>query len=336
MTDLWLAVDGGNTKTDAIVLDACGEVVGRGRAGNVDLSGVVSEQAAATQLVMAVTDALAEAQVDAAQLRHAAFRLAGIDWPEDVLVWRDVLTRSFPALGSYSVDNDAFGPLRLVAPDGVGISVVLGTGPAVAARNTDGHACSLGWWLREPLGAVGLGEAALARVYRARLGMAPPTAMTAAVLEHFGDPDPEALLHAFTHRGHTRGWPEVASLAPLVCALAVAGDSDADAIVLDQAHLVARYVVAVAVEADLLNSEVPIAFAGSVLAAPESPVAAALREELSRVLPRSTAVVAVGPPVNGVALEALAETGQPYGSAVVDRLISRGRVDSRRRSLGDR
>ena len=86
---LLLGVDGGNTKTVAIVATGDGTIVGAGRAGRSDIYNTPDEEAALDEICHAVIQALSEASATATDLAAGVFSMAGADWPEDV----DFLTR---------------------------------------------------------------------------------------------------------------------------------------------------------------------------------------------------------------------------------------------------
>jgi N-acetylglucosamine kinase-like BadF-type ATPase len=73
---LLLGVDGGNTKTVALVARLDGTIVGAGRAGCADIYGAESPEAAVAEIVSAVEGALAESGEDVEELQAAAFSLA--------------------------------------------------------------------------------------------------------------------------------------------------------------------------------------------------------------------------------------------------------------------
>src|SRR5213078_4437277 len=72
-----LAVDGGNTKTLAVVCDADGRTLGAGRAGCGDIYGASSPDAAIDAIVTACGQALEGAGARAADVQAAVFSLAG-------------------------------------------------------------------------------------------------------------------------------------------------------------------------------------------------------------------------------------------------------------------
>ena len=78
-----LGVDGGNTKTLAAVADASGRTRGAGTGGTADIYNAATPDDAIDAIEAAVSEALAEAGIAAAELDAAVFSLAGADWPED-------------------------------------------------------------------------------------------------------------------------------------------------------------------------------------------------------------------------------------------------------------
>src|SRR5215207_3134038 len=99
-----LGVDGGNTKTLALVARDDGVILGTGRAGCGDIYGASSPAAAIAEIENAVNAALREAGIEHDELSAGAFSLAGADWPEDFNLLEDAMrarghgcvTRRFP------------------------------------------------------------------------------------------------------------------------------------------------------------------------------------------------------------------------------------------------
>jgi N-acetylglucosamine kinase-like BadF-type ATPase len=83
-----LAVDGGNTKTIALVAGLDGTILGTGRAGCSDIYNADHNRARAMQIALdniedAVMTALRAAGAEPGDLVAGVFGLAGADWPED-------------------------------------------------------------------------------------------------------------------------------------------------------------------------------------------------------------------------------------------------------------
>ncbi|MBK8021405.1 MAG: hypothetical protein IPK19_08220 [Chloroflexi bacterium] len=78
---LLLGVDGGNTKTIAILAAEDGTILGAGRSGCSDIYGAPSPAAAVEELERSVDAALTEAGRARSEVMTACFSLAGADWP---------------------------------------------------------------------------------------------------------------------------------------------------------------------------------------------------------------------------------------------------------------
>lgn len=318
----FLAVDAGNSKTVALVTDGEGAVLGRGRGGCGDIYGAPSPDDAVAAVVGAVDEALAGARLGPRDVRSAAFRLAGVDYPEDAEFWDDRLRGRLSGIGRWSIANDALASLRLVDGSGVAVSITVGTGPAVAARSADGRQEWSGMFVFDDLGGAGLGHAALEAVCRAWMGIAPATTLTTALCTLYEVPDAWALRHAFTRRFGARPRSDLWRAARPVLAAAGAGDAVALGIVRDQAQAFVRYAqwCARRVGVDLASGDLPVLLNGSVATSEHPAMREALAAELARVAPAARVVTATAPPLSGVVLDALAEGGVPVGPDLLARV----------------
>ena len=200
---LVLGVDGGNTKTLAVVAGADGSILSVARGGCTDVYGAGGAAAALDELGRVVREVCEAAGVLPRNLHRAAFCLAGADWPEDNDLYRNELASRL-GLDRPIVLNDGFGALYAGTEDGMGVSVACGTYLAIAARSPDGRTWHSFSWA-EPGGAHGLGSLALRATYRADLGLEPATTLTQEIPRTYGVDSAEALLHLFTRReGRTR------------------------------------------------------------------------------------------------------------------------------------
>jgi len=324
VTREFLAVDAGNSKTVAVVCTADGEITGRGRAGVGDIYAAPGAAAAVEQVGAAVRAALATAGTTLARIEHAAFRLAGIDWAADDVFWDAAVRATFPDLRSRSVKNDGFSMIRLASLSGSGVSVIAGTGPAIAARGPDGSEFSASWWIQEDIGGVGLGDAAFRAVIRADLGMEPATCLTTRLLDVFGCPDVATLLEVFTRRVEALPGPEKRRAARAVLAAADSGDPTAAGIVTGQGRAFAEYAAAAARRAGfhLATECIPVALGGSLMTSEHAVLRVATTRELARVIARVRVESTAAPPVVGAALDALAEGGTGPTEQVRSALIS--------------
>ena len=298
---LVLGVDGGNTKTVALVAQADGTVVGAGRAGCADLYGAVSPEAAIDAVAGAAQGALEAAGATGADLSAAVFCLAGADWPEDFELHRRELTARLALRRPPTIFNDAIATLRAGTPDAVGVGAVVGTGGAIAGRNAHGDTWHLGFW-PDGMAAGGIARAALRAVYRNGLGLDGPTTLTERACALYGVPDVLELLHRFHRRGPK---PAAVAMVPVVFEEAVAGDEVARGIIEADAS---RFADAVRTTAGRLALEAPYALvlAGGVL---RHPAAAMHADAIARGVPDAVAVRATWEPAAGALLLACDEVG---------------------------
>lgn len=323
MTSLHLAVDGGNSKTVAIVCTRSGHVLGAGVSGCGDIYGVADPKDAIAAVMEAVKTALAKSGVKCRHIISSAFRLAGVDWPEDEVYWKNALAHHLPDLNPVSIKNDGFAPLRCGSPkDGLGVAIVVGTGPAVAARASGERSWALSFWSQEPFGGTALGRAALRAVCRAELGIGQQTALKDVLLETYQVHSVEGLLHAFTRLERPRPKRELSRLAPTVLEWARAEDPVARAIISEQARGLADYaaVCAKAVDYDVRRDHFPIVMAGSVLLATNSPFADELMAAVKIAIPTGDPILSALPSVAGAALDAIAEAGYVVDETIVSSL----------------
>jgi len=276
---LILGVDGGNTKTVALVARPDGEIIGVGRAPCADIYNA-GEQAV-ENIVAAVRDA------GAGPFAAAAFSLAGVDWPEDAAYHREVLPARIALERTPFVVNDAIGGLRAGTRDGVGVAVVCGSSAACGAGAPGRRFWHASWWL-DLGGADELGRRGVQAIVRAELGLEQPTALTEAVLAFTALDSVEELLHAVTARE-----PPVRvhrdRLAPVVLDVADTGDAVALSIVETLGHGLGRYAAVAAHKVELDPAGHPLVLAGSVFRHPTSVLVDAVAAELPAAVPTRAA-----------------------------------------------
>jgi N-acetylglucosamine kinase-like BadF-type ATPase len=311
-----LGVDGGNSKTIALVARPDGTVVGMGRvAGNGDLYKVGLDQAVAVHRT-AVEAALAVAGLEAADVGAAVLSLAGADWPEDIA---DLTAAHEAWLPGARVVNDAIGALRAAVPSGPGVVVVCGTGTATGARGPDGSTWHSSFW-QETQGAHELGVRALRAIYRAELGIDPPTALTAAILAATGEPTAESVLHHASARGIANR-RDPAALAATLLEVAAAGDAAAGRIVARHGAALARTALAAARRVRIpLETAFPVALTGGVLRHESTVLPDAIAAELRSSAPSLEIVRPDVEPVVGALLLAFDAAAIPATPWVVERI----------------
>lgn len=315
-----LGVDGGNTKTLAVVGTLHGEIVGFGRGGCSDIYAASSTGAALAEVEKAVSGALNMAGVHTGDLAVGAFSMAGADWPDDFAFLHPALAeRGFGA--RIIIVNDALGALRAGSHDGTGVVVVCGTGTATAARSADGRVWHSSWW-QDVQGAHQLGSKALWAVYRAELGIGGPTSLTEAVLRYFERENVEEVLYEFTRRtGAVPSDARVSGLARVLLDAAQSGDSTARCIVEEHGAGLGNYALAAARRVGIEGTPFDLVLAGGVLRHPSRLLPNALIAQVYTTSPQARPVYSPFEPAIGALFLALEAAGVTVDEPLLSRLV---------------
>src|SRR5271166_6277546 len=269
-----LAVDGGASKTDVLLLDATGAVLGRAR-GAASNHQMVGLDAAMDNLDRAFGAALADANGagGAAGLPICAtgvYCLAGIDLAVDEeRVGGAVTARGWTTVTE--VRNDTFAVMRAGVTSGWGIGVVCGTGLNCVGMGPDGSTVrfpSLGELSGDfTPGGAWLGVRGLGLALRAGDGRGDPTVLQRAVPALFGLEDPEAVLEA----AYTGALPygRLPEIARVVLDAASAGDGPADGAVGLLVDEVVAMIAAAVRRLELGTSPVEVVVGGGVFENPD-------------------------------------------------------------------
>lgn len=311
-----LGIDAGNTKTIALVAQTDGAIVGFGRSGCGDIYGGGGEPALVA-IDEAATQALQMAQMERSTLRATIVSAAGADWPEDfAYLQAGLLKRN---LGQpLIIYNDGIGALRAGSPDGTGVVVAVGTGTATAARAADGQVWHTGFW-QEVQGSVELSRRTLWAVYRAALGIDPPTALTEVVLDFFGVTDVETILHQQTARQGKHPMPR-GKLARLLLDVADQGDETARRLVRTHGAALGDYALAAARRVGIAATPFWLVLTGGVLRHPSPLLRDAIVERVHTKSPQAQPVTSQFEPAIGALLLALEAASQPIGQAVLTQI----------------
>ncbi len=291
-----IGVDGGATKTDAVVLAGDGQVLGSGRAGgsNWESAGL---DGAVSAIALAVERALEQAGGARGEIAAAAFALAGVDWPGDYVHFEGALG-ALELGGRRLVTNDAFAALRAGVSGRTGCVSSAGTGAVAAGRNEAGEtARTMALGFGELGGAGEIVERAIWACARMREASGPGTALAAAFCAALGVRDLDDLFEAISRRGLAPG----AELAPLVLDVAAGGDGVARALLAEQGRSLADEVLGVARRLHMLGAPFELVVAGSVHLAGSASLDDAFAARIAELAPevqivplREPAVVGAG------------------------------------------
>jgi N-acetylglucosamine kinase-like BadF-type ATPase len=298
MSTFVVGVDGGTTKTIALVADDRGHILGAGRGGNSNWTGPDVEIPMAV-VITAVQEALRQARLNGDDVAVGVFCLAGADWPEDHERRQAVLERAGIAR-RVVVKNDSFGGLRAGTRRPYGVGIAAGTGTNTAIIAPDGREWAFGYYETYG-GAHSVAQEAIHAVLRAEDGRGAPTALTGLVLSKLGYPGVEAMLRAIVAGEIDHG--RYLSLCPLVFEVADAGDEIAVEIIVKQGLALAEYATAAIRRFDMQSLEFDVVLAGSVFKGQGPLLADTITQAVHRVAPHTHIVRAqFEPAVGGVLL----------------------------------
>jgi N-acetylglucosamine kinase-like BadF-type ATPase len=315
---LLLAVDGGNSKTDVLLLDVDGRVLAqvRGPSCAPIHNGL---EGAMDNLDLLVRQAFAEARPALAGEPSApavgVFALAGADLPHE----EEQLLAACRRRGWVQralVQNDAFALLRAGTGRGWGIAVVCGAGINGVGVGPDGAVVrfpSLGAISGDWGGGFDVGLAALGAAARAQDGRGEPTLLAGLVPAHFGLADPLAVTVAL-HLGELAE-SRLVELPPVVFDAARGGDQVARDIVLRLADEVTAFAVAAIRRLALTRDDLDVVLGGGLLRAGLPLLDDAVRAGIQRQAPGARVLVVDCEPIVGAGLLALAEAGAPPAAA---------------------
>ena len=305
-TPVVVGVDGGGTKTDLVVLDVDGVVVGRSSGGGANWEGVGVE-AVGVVLGDLLDRALGASGRSRRDVAAWVCCLAGVDWPSDPERLAPVLD-GLAVGGERLVLNDSFAALRAGTTGPVGCVSIAGTGAVCAGRNAGGEvARTMGVGIGEGSGAWTLVGGALGAVAEAHHRSGAATALTERLVEATGVEDVEACFE-----GVTRGTVAVgADLAPLVLEVAAAGDPVAVEVVRDAGNRHGRDLAGLADRLGLTDEDVEVVLAGGVHVHGAGDFRDAFCATVLDRVPVARFVVLESAPVVGAALLALELVGWP-------------------------
>ncbi len=309
-----LAVDGGSTKTDAVLVSSTGTVLGRARVGpsNHQLVGLDGMLEVLGEAVTAVTENARLSGRISPVCPTGVYCLAGDDLPVDE-------EKLAPAIGDKGwtdrviLRNDTFAVSRAGTTSPWGVGVVCGTGVNCAAVGPDGRT------VRFPAlaelsgdfapGGAWLGVRALGLALRAGDGRGAATSLSERVPAHLGEPDAEAVL-----TGIYTGAIPYARLFELARVLLDAA-ADGDALARDAADTladeVAAFVRAAVDRLGLQDGPVEVVLGGGIFETRDVAFHERVAAGVHQAAPRAVLVRLDAPPVLGAALIGLDAIGAP-------------------------
>ncbi len=239
--DYILGVDGGGTKTLALLGDLDGNVLARGTSGSSNYN-AVGFDAACSALEIAIDMARKD---HPGELSALCLGLAGAGRKEDVERFQEWAIHRFPNT-RIQVVSDADILLMAGAPSGPALALICGTGSIVYGRTASGEIIRSGGWgylFGDEGSGYAIGIAALRAVMAAYDGRGAKTLLSELVLEHYGLREAPELVHAIY--GDQSPRLAVATLSKVVEQAAGQNDPVANAIFDESSQELVRAIAAV-------------------------------------------------------------------------------------------
>ena len=216
ITDRYVVgVDGGATKTVALIGTATGKVLGRGVAGPSNYHNV-GEVAASKAIKTAVARAKKQTGLGKRKVGTAVVALAAVDSTEDLRVARRFVRRANVAEESIVI-HDSVAALYAATQGRPGVIVNSGTGCFAAGINQAGEYVRVGGWgylIDDKGSAFDIGMKAITMAFRMTDGRTPPTKLTTLLKRKLGVKRFDEILDIIY--ANKLSVEEIARLAPLV------------------------------------------------------------------------------------------------------------------------
>ena len=239
MNHYYIGIDGGGTKTEAVLIDRTGMVLAR-RIGGASNPNDVTPSASCDVMESLVHGLLVDANLSEGE--NAVYLFGGI---AGALNHRNTLVHEMkfrlPNLAGIDVGSDVINLLSGVLPTGDGACIICGTGSACFLRR-DRELIRIGGWgyLLDSAGSgYDIGRQALEAVLRAHDRRDPATVLTELLAEKLG-----GEVHTKLSEIYEKGKPYIAACAPAVFEAAAKRDATAQAILMRNAGALAEYIEA--------------------------------------------------------------------------------------------
>jgi N-acetylglucosamine kinase-like BadF-type ATPase len=259
---LLLGIDGGGSKTRALITDRSGTALGEGLSTSSNYHRVGFDAATAA-IKTAIADAFAKAGRAPERFAAATFGLAGVDRAAD----RDLYSRWLETeqlAARFSIVNDAQLVLAAGAPEGWGVSLICGTGSMCYGASQSGEVARAGGWgylVGDEGSGYNIAVRAIQLATQTADGRSFAKALLQLVLEYWSIERAEDLVNCLYDSDTTLA--KIAGLAPGVLALAETGDPYARRLLDGAAAALAHHLDVVVKK--LALDKPPVALAGGLL-----------------------------------------------------------------------
>jgi N-acetylglucosamine kinase-like BadF-type ATPase len=295
----FLGIDGGGTKTHAVITDSECRVIGEGFSGAANpLRAGLDE--AVSHIEQAVADACAQAGIHSSNIDSACAAIAGINHPIHYHTMKDALDEALQVAGLEMV-TDARAALEGALDGKPGVVVIAGTGSIAIGVNGNGQTARSGGFgptLSDEGSGYYIAQQALKAVVSSFDGRSAKTSLAERICDRLGVSGPSDLPGVIYNSDSEP--VDIAPLAEVVHEAAGEGDEVARQILTAAGRELGRLAASVIEKLGMRASAFRVACVGSVFRSGEF-VLEPLREAVSRIAPNAE----VGPPLYSPAIGAV-------------------------------
>lgn len=295
MSQYFLGIDVGGTKTAALIADEQGRALGYGLGGPGNHEGAGWE-GFKLAIQTAMTSALTQAGISLADLSAAGLGLAGYDWDDE----HEPHVQALAEIGltlPMQIENDSALGLYAGASAGWGVCVSAGSSNNARARGRDGRKGRItghGSGFGEYGGAWEIVERAVIAINYEWIQRTPPTALTPLFIQKAGASDLYDLVRGLA----LRIYQPSSAWAMLVLQAAQQGDPAAQEIVTWSGRELGELACALIRQVDATTDPVEVVLAGSLYKTGEMLISP-LRETVLPCAPLAQFIQLEAPPVVG-------------------------------------
>jgi glucosamine kinase len=296
-----IGIDGGGTKTQALLVGMDGAVVAECTGGPAQLQ-VMGPAQTARVLLDLIKECCSKVECPPQSLQRTVLGIAGAGRASD----RTELSGALLSLGTkkkfpitnITIETDARIALEAAFAGGPGIVVIAGTGSIALYRTEDGKLLRAGGWgnvLGDEGGGYAIARDALSAVMRQYDGRGEKTLLTPKALEFFGVSSPEELITRVYHNN-----ADVAAFTPKVFEAVNERDRIAHLVSVKNANELVE-IVRVLMMQVRPRMKLPVALMGGLLES-DHVYSKMVREKVAHSLPQVVVQKPKFPPAFGAAI----------------------------------
>jgi N-acetylglucosamine kinase-like BadF-type ATPase len=297
----FLGIDQGGSKTQAIIGDDTGHILGLAKS-----RGAVHSSDGMNVAMMACGEACSKAVEEAGITFQDIYGvyggLTGIDWPDEGELVGRALAETL-GISNVHVVNDCLIALRggTDAENSAIICAGSGLNCAVKAGNRQ---IQYGFYIPDRIqGGMALGNATLQSVFDAEAGIAEKTSLTEACLSYFHKKTVDELLRSKVE-GNIENL-QILFLPRILEQQALLGDKVANSIFTDFALSLSPFIVSGMKKLNIVGEPIEIVLSGSIFKCKADALIKTLKRDLLEKIPTATVIDAEYEPIIGAYLMAL-------------------------------